>query len=93
MSIDPIFWLIAVAGFLVLEAMHLQHDLRLVRRRRSAAALLSCLFTDSFRVQAVVFIVVSILCLAGLPAAGRKAAPEAHPPPTATATLAGRPSC
>mgnify|MGYP000796960320 CR=1 FL=1 len=30
----------------------------------SAAALLCCLFTHSFRVQAVVFLVVSILCLA-----------------------------
>ena len=30
----------------------------------SAAALLCCVFTGSFRVQAVVFLVVSILCLA-----------------------------
>ena len=30
----------------------------------SAAALLCCVFTESFRVQAVVFLVVSILCLA-----------------------------
>ena len=29
----------------------------------AAAALLTCLFTDSFRAQALVFIVVSILCL------------------------------
>ncbi len=28
-----------------------------------AAALISCFFTDSFQVQAVIFIVVSILCL------------------------------
>ncbi len=46
------------SGFVLLEAMHLQHVLRLVRRRQRAA-LLTCLFTHSFRVQALVFIAVS----------------------------------
>ena len=63
MSIDPIFWLIAAVGFLVLEGM----TFSLVSvwfAAGSAAALLSCLFHPPFKVQAVVFIVVSVLCLA-----------------------------
>ena len=75
MPIDPIFWLIAAIGFLVLEGMTFSM-VSIWFAAGSAAALLSCLFWPSFRVQAVVFIVVSILCLA---AAGRQAAPEAHP--------------
>ena len=63
MSIDPIFWLIAAVGFLVLEGMTFSM-VSVWFAAGSAAALLSCLFWPSFRVQAVVFIVVSILCLA-----------------------------
>ena len=63
MSVDPIFWLLAAIGFVVLEAMTL-NLVSIWFAAGSAAALLSCLFWPSFRVQAVVFIVVSILCLA-----------------------------
>ena len=62
MSIDPIFWLIAAVGFLVLEGMTFSM-VSIWFAAGSAAALLSCLFSPSFRVQAVVFIVVSTLCL------------------------------
>ena len=64
-SVDPIFWLLAVIGFLALEAM----TLNLVSvwfAVGSVAALISCLFVSSFRVQAVVFVVVSALCLLAL---------------------------
>ena len=64
MPIDPIFWLIAAIGFLVLEGMTFSM-VSIWFAAGSAAALLSCLFWPSFRVQAVVFLVVSILCLAG----------------------------
>ena len=63
MSVDPIFWLLAAIGFVVLEAMTL-NLVSIWFAVGSAASLLSCLVTGSFRVQAVVFIVVSILCLA-----------------------------
>ena len=63
MPIDPIFWLIAAIGFLVLEGMTFSM-VSIWFAAGSAAALLSCLFWPLFRVQAVVFIVVSILCLA-----------------------------
>ena len=63
MSIDPIFWLIAAVGFLVLEGMTFSM-VSIWFAAGSAAALLSCLFSPSFRVQTVVFIVVSTLCLA-----------------------------
>ena len=63
MSIDPIFWLIAAVGFLVLEGMTFSM-VSVWFAAGSAAALLSCLFHPPFKVQAVVFIVVSILCLA-----------------------------
>ena len=63
MSIDPIFWLIATVGFLVLEGMTFSM-VSVWFAAGSAAALLSCLFHPPFKVQAVVFIVVSILCLA-----------------------------
>lgn len=63
MSIDPIFWLIAAVGFLVLEGMTFSM-VSVWFAAGSAAALLSCLFWPSFRVQAVVFIVVSVVCLA-----------------------------
>ena len=62
MSIDPIFWLITAVGFLVLEGMTFSM-VSVWFAAGSTAALLCCLFTHSFRVQAVVFIVVSTLCL------------------------------
>ena len=65
MPIDPIFWLIAAIGFLVLEGMTFSM-VSIWFAAGSAAALLSCLFWPSFRVQAVVVIVVSILCLAAV---------------------------
>ena len=63
MSVDPIFWLIAAVGFLVLEGMTFSM-VSVWFAAGSAAALLSCLFHPPFKVQAVVFIVVSVLCLA-----------------------------
>ena len=65
MSVDPIFWLLAAIGFVVLEAMTL-NLVSIWFAVGSAAALLSCLVTGSFRVQAVVFIAVSTLCLLAL---------------------------
>ena len=56
MPIDPIFWLIAAIGFLVLEGMTFSM-VSIWFAAGSAAALLSCLFWPSFRVQAVVFLV------------------------------------
>ena len=63
MSVNPIFWLLAAIGFVVLEAMTL-NLVSIWFAVGSAAALLSCLFHPPFKVQAVVFIVVSVLCLA-----------------------------
>ena len=65
MSVDPIFWLLAAIGFVVLEAMTL-NLVSIWFAVGSAAALLSCLVTGSFRVQAVVFVAVSTLCLLAL---------------------------
>lgn len=62
MSIDPIFWLIAAVGFLFLEGMTFNMT-SVWFAVGSAAALLSCLFSGSFRVQSVVFVVVSGLSL------------------------------
>lgn len=62
MSIQPFFWLAAAVGFLVLEGMTFSMT-SVWFSVGSAAALLCCLATDSFRVQAVVFIAVSTLCL------------------------------
>ena len=58
----PFLWLAAVVGFLLLEASTFSMT-SVWFAVGSAAALLTCLFTDSFRAQALVFIVVSILCL------------------------------
>ena len=88
----PFLWLAAVVGFLLLEASTFSMT-SVWFAVGAAAALLTCLFTGSFRVQALVFIVVSTLCLLDVPPAGRKAAPENTSPPMATATLAGRPPC
>ncbi len=62
MHIDPVLWLIAVVGFLILEATTFNMT-SVWFAIGSAAAMLSCLFTDSFRVQAVIFVVVSLACL------------------------------
>ena len=62
MPIDPIFWLIAAVGFLVLEGMTFSM-VSVWFAAGSAAALLCCLFTHSFKVQAVVFVAVSAVCL------------------------------
>ena len=79
MSIDPIFWLLAAIGFVVLEAMTL-NLVSIWFAVGSAAALLSCLVTGSFRVQAVVFIAVSTLCLLAL----KPLCSRLRKPPTAT---------
>ena len=50
MSIDPIFWLLAAVGFLALEGMTFSM-VSVWFAAGSAAALLCCLFTHSFRVQ------------------------------------------
>ena len=63
MQISPILWLAAAVGFLALEASTFNMT-SIWFAIGSAAALLCCVFTGSFRVQAVVFLVVSILCLA-----------------------------
>lgn len=62
-SIDPIFWLIAAIGFVMIEAMTFGMT-SIWFAVGAAAALLTGLFSDSFRVQSVVFVVVSALCLA-----------------------------
>ena len=58
----PFLWLTAVVGFLLLEASTFSMT-SVWFAVGAAAALLTCLFTASFRVQALVFIVVSTLCL------------------------------
>ena len=78
MPIDPIFWLIAAIGFLVLEGMTFSM-VSIWFAAGSAAALLSCLFWPSFRVQAVVFTIVSILCLAAFKPLADKLRPLRHP--------------
>ena len=62
MNSVPFLWLAAVVGFLLLEASTFSMT-SVWFAVGAAAALLTCLFTDSFRAQALVFIVVSILCL------------------------------
>ena len=88
MNTAPFFWLIAAVGFLVLEGCTFNMT-SIWFAIGAAAALISCLFTDLFRVQALLFIVVSVLCLLAF----RPLAAKPPPPPTATATLAGRPPC
>ena len=79
MSIGPIFWLLAAVGFLALEGMTFSM-VSVWFAAGSAAALLCCLFTHSFRVQAVVFIAVSTLCLLAL----KPLCSRLRKPPTAT---------
>ena len=79
MSVDPIFWLLAAIGFVVLEAMTL-NLVSIWFAVGSAAALFSCLVVKSFRIQAVVFILVSTLCLLAL----KPLCSRLRKPPTAT---------
>ena len=90
-SIDPIFWLLCAIGFVVLEAMT-WNLVSIWFAVGSAAALLSCLLVQSFRVQAAVFIAVSALCLLAFKPLAKSCA-KPPPPPTATATWAGKPRC
>ena len=65
MNTAPFFWLIAAVGFLVLEGCTFNMT-SIWFAIGAAAALISCLFTDLFRVQALLFIT---LCrCAGIPA-------------------------
>ena len=79
MHIDPIFWLIAAVGFLMLEGATVSMT-SIWFAIGAAAALLSCLFTESFRVQAVLFTAVSVLCLLAF----RPLAARLRKTPTAT---------
>ena len=79
MQISPILWLAAAVGFLALEATTFNMT-SIWFAIGSAAALLCCVFTGSFRVQAVVFLVVSILCLVAF----RPLAAKLRKAPTAT---------
>ena len=79
MQISPVFWLVAAIGFLVLEGSTFNMT-SIWFAIGSAAALLCCVFTGSFRVQAVVFLVVSILCLLAF----RPLAAKLRQKPTAT---------
>ena len=79
MQLAPIVWLAAAVGFLVLEGATFNMT-SIWFAIGSAAALLSCLFTDSFRVQAVVFLLVSGVCLLAF----RPLAARLRQKPTAT---------
>ena len=85
-SIDPIFWLLCAIGFVVLEAMT-WNLVSIWFAVGSAAALLSCLLVQSFRVQAAVFIAVSALCLLAFKPLAKKLRKAP------TATLAPGESC
>ena len=78
MNLIPFFWLAAAVFFLVVEASTVSMT-SVWFAIGATAALLTCLFTGSLRAQALVFIVVSALCLwAFRPLAAklhRKAAP------------------
>ena len=79
MNTAPFFWLIAAVGFLVLEGCTFNMT-SIWFAIGAAAALISCLFTDLFRVQALLFIVVSVLCLLAF----RPLAAKLRTAPTAT---------
>ena len=79
MNTAPFFWLIAAVGFLVLEGCTFNMT-SIWFAIGAAAALISCLFTDLFRVQALLFIVVSVLCLLAF----RPLAAKLRKAPTAT---------
>ena len=79
MQISPILWLAAAVGFLALEASTFNMT-SIWFAIGSAAALLCCVFTGSFRVQAVVFIAVSAVCLLAF----KPLAKRLHKQPTPT---------
>ena len=79
MNTAPFLWLIAAVGFLVLEGCTFNMT-SIWFAIGAAAALISCLFTDLFRVQALLFIVVSVLCLLAF----RPLAAKLRKAPTAT---------
>ena len=62
MNLIPFFWLAAAVFFLVVEAFTVSMT-SVWFAIGAAAALLTCLNTGSLRAQALVFIVVSALCL------------------------------
>ena len=62
MNLIPFFWLATAVFFLVVEASTVSMT-SVWFAIGAAAALLTCLFTGSLRAQALVFIVVSALCL------------------------------
>ena len=62
MNLIPFFWLAAAVFFLVVEASTVSMT-SVWFAIGAAAALLTCLVTGSLRAQALVFIVVSVLCL------------------------------
>ena len=77
MNTAPFFWLIAAVGFLVLEGCTFNMT-SIWFAIGAAAALISCLFTDLFRVQALLFIVVSVLCLLAFRPLAANAAQNPH---------------
>ncbi|MGN0661829.1 MAG: NfeD family protein [Faecalibacterium sp.] len=79
MTFAPYLWLAAAVGFLILEGATASMT-SVWFAVGSAAALLSCLFVQSFRVQAVLFIVVSAVCLVAF----RPLAQRLRKAPTAT---------
>ena len=79
MTFSPYLWLAAAVGFLILEGATASMT-SVWFAVGSAAALLSCLFVQSFRVQAVLFIVVSAVCLVAF----RPLAQRLRKAPTAT---------
>lgn len=79
MNTAPFFWLIAVVGFLVLEGTTFNMT-SIWFAMGAAAALISCLVVESFRVQAVVFVAVSVVCLLAF----RPLAAKLRKAPTAT---------
>ena len=79
MHIDPFIWLFAVVGFLLLEGATFNMT-SIWFAMGAAAALISCLVVESFRVQAVVFVAVSVVCLLAF----RPLAAKLRKAPTAT---------
>ena len=62
MNLVPLFWLAAAVVFLMVEGATFAMT-SVWFAIGAAAALLTCLFTTSFRAQSLVFVVVSALCL------------------------------
>lgn len=79
MGFVPVFWLAVTIGFVLLEAVTV-NMVSIWFAAGSAAALLSCLLTHSFRVQSVVFVAVSAACLLAF----RPLASRLRAKPTAT---------